>query len=1253
MTVIKKTKWKASMALVLVLMLLLGSVPVGIFINSSSKVGAVPNNFYEIVPAGDNTQKVSRVVSNGLSQSNNNIKGTNNKYKVGQYTYTGKYITYNSDFYDYYSNEEIGGHAITPASAISSGWSDPYTALNLKLQAQNVSGSAYMVDTCHVELDFTNVPDSVFYDNNHYLYLYSGGQKPLGDWPGTRLQSIPSLSGNRKILNIPVSRDTVFHIIRNYKHSDSNYDQSDPFLVYSGKRYNFASDGWNITNPGKNGVSSFSNTYSNPYSTPLYFGCFWLDDGNTNSNYGDYNNNYTSSWYRGYSNFNFVPNMAIRNDMNTNNNYRMSASVRDLVGKTTIGDGLSGKLRDPVNTNVELPYLNADWLSANPTLGDRTPNIQFPFYEIKLDQDRDGNTVRDALNEPPTYYQFNSRDLTSLYLDKASAKLYEHSTEIRSQSTVQTGESKGFFPYNSQGSTNGDHNNLAFGVKYEIPFVLNEDGTVKGLDATFEFMGDDDVWVFVDGNLVLDMGGAHKDAYGKVNFNINKSNSVLEYSVPVSVGSLASAANSIDTNKTFPFQLSADSYVTVQGVKKYNTSKIHTLTMYFMERGMWESDNFIRFNFAKQNILNVENALEVDVNPGFTAKTYEAANLDVFDYALSNTNITEKSGEYSSNGLKANPGLTEMSRTVNSINATTTKQTPVSVGASETGLFDYTQPGAVKNTLFERYDNYMTNTVPDGSDSYVRGKTDSNGVFGLLYGQDASFKFQFFSDSTMQVGQQNALRKQVNLTTSDALENKMTTGTRTVKDYYQTKWSLSDMDGNVLGSNNTFQTYQNGTYVTDGRLAGASNQFLFQNQVARANIGVNLTASYVNRPLTGALNITKSLSDAHDSYHDEFTIKVKFTRVFGQDGVNLDQAGYLNTEYTVSGEAGTKKLGYSGGYGTITLKKGQTATISKIPVGTVAEIAEDDHEFHELETITGSPATISTTLSQSTVTNKRKLGGLTIQKQLIAANGAVITSEDNDQTFPVNVTLTSSDFQIRDYLTGFSYPNQASAPSWTAANDGKTLAATFYVSKNVPVIINNIPYGTSCTVREGNVSAPWTGVTISGSATVNANNAPVTLTNRKEQAVTTGITVYKVSSSTGNPRITGAQFALYDTEAHARAKRRRGKITPTVNGAVYTFTGLQTNTTYYLVELAPPPGYTIKTEMMPVTTNTDGTVKTLTIENDPIPIVMPETGGVPFTVNLTFLGILAMSLAGAAMLIYKRKLQKTAVKSDEQGRRED
>ena len=168
-------------------------------------------------------------------------------------------------------------------------------------------------------------------------------------------------------------------------------------------------------------------------------------------------------------------------------------------------------------------------------------------------------------------------------------------------------------------STSGSANtyNYGFGAKLEFNFRLTKDGTVKNnkdeaVPIEFNFSGDDDVWVFIDGKLALDVGGAHGPAKGTLNF------ATLEATVS---DVKASAGDGSPTTVT-KFTLEGD-----------KTAE-HTLTMFYMERGMWESNMKVTFNFPDENQLQVEKQVDTEgVNSLFSDLFKDSS---IFNFSIKN-----------------------------------------------------------------------------------------------------------------------------------------------------------------------------------------------------------------------------------------------------------------------------------------------------------------------------------------------------------------------------------------------------------------------------------------------------------------------------------------------------------------------------------------------------------------------------------------------------------------------------------------
>lgn len=360
---------------------------------------------------------------------------------------------------------------------------------------------------------------------------------------------------------------------------------------------------------------------------PLYTGHFQPDGGPVFSQIADTLNLF------GYDKVNrfMAINNSQRNEDNTNGSDHINYAYQGLVADTTSNADGAPLLNETTSPAVE-PHFNKEFLlgknSKNAKLGEVYDNVAFPFTKKAIFDEDQG----------VDYWYFDSKD-TTLYLKQNSeqnsdSKYFLQSTNNRESSMNVNASSGsqghyGYFPFNET-ATGGVAStyNYGFGTKLQMDFTLTDDGMVETKKADgqkvktnikFFFSGDDDVWVFIDGKLALDVGGAHGKVSGLLEFGETKDgkNSVTAYVSKVKKGGTAKD-NDID-EKTVNSAVKSvryngeniDFYAQNTNLEPLDKGKKHTLTMYYMERGMWESNMAVAFNFPDNNELQVQK--EVDL----------------------------------------------------------------------------------------------------------------------------------------------------------------------------------------------------------------------------------------------------------------------------------------------------------------------------------------------------------------------------------------------------------------------------------------------------------------------------------------------------------------------------------------------------------------------------------------------------------------------------------------------------------------
>lgn len=354
---------------------------------------------------------------------------------------------------------------------------------------------------------------------------------------------------------------------------------------------------------------------------PLYTGHFQPDSG---TNFSDIAGTLNLFGYDNVNRFMAINNSQYNEDHEGNTHY--DYAYQGLVANTTNADG--APLLNGTKTATVEPHFNKDFLlgenSKNAKLGEVYENVKFPFTKKE-------NLFNDDTGVD--YWCFDSKD-TTLYLKQDSgqnsdSKYFLQSTNNRGSSeNVNASSDKqgqyGYFPFNETATSGvASTYNYGFGTKLQMDFTLTDDGKVetKNADGTkgrtsikFFFSGDDDVWVFIDGQLALDVGGAHGKVSGLLEFGeaSNEKNSVTAYVSKVKKGGTSGSDQDGKIVKTVKYNGEDINFcaqdTTLDDLDK---GKKHTLTMYYMERGMWESNMAVAFNFPDNNELQVQK--EVDL----------------------------------------------------------------------------------------------------------------------------------------------------------------------------------------------------------------------------------------------------------------------------------------------------------------------------------------------------------------------------------------------------------------------------------------------------------------------------------------------------------------------------------------------------------------------------------------------------------------------------------------------------------------
>lgn len=259
-------------------------------------------------------------------------------------------------------------------------------------------------------------------------------------------------------------------------------------------------------------------------------------------------------------------------------------------------------------------------------------------------------------DETTNYYTFNSNKMSAHFTSKHPAG---SNTDLTYDTTPQTitdlsaqgkSDKASWLPFDEGSSATMDTATYHFGMQAVIPFSMTANGKMNAADENsadikFDFSGDDDVWVFVDGKLVLDIGGIHNEMAGTMNFATNKW-TVLQSTDNTSNGTAGDMNSQKMTGKLF--NTDSETGVLDTDRETFAATTSHTLTVFYLERGAGASNCKIRFNLPMEDSVSVKKLVSDKDSAGaaISTDTQKAINNHEFAFKLFKNNEPLKNTNY-------------------------------------------------------------------------------------------------------------------------------------------------------------------------------------------------------------------------------------------------------------------------------------------------------------------------------------------------------------------------------------------------------------------------------------------------------------------------------------------------------------------------------------------------------------------------------------------------------------------------------
>lgn len=781
----------------------------------------------------------------------------------------------------------------------------------------------------------TSYPTGSGYDDSGYSENTATYVKTARGESWTKFSEIGNVDYNAVVENSFSNNPNIVGVDATYFDYWSDMEQEKGYLQCQGNGNMY--DYWYQFDNFNSYISNIASNYKSDWKYPLYFGNMYKG----NEHYGTFEthakgltniNNYNDNYYYAVNNSN-----GMYWQMGSNDKKYYTYSLLGLMNNK-----LDSKGNLQILDGVKAPYFDAEALSTATYNGARVANVYKSSFPFRTTTDSEGVTTYEFTSKNAAdniYFTWNG--LTPTKINYGAGKDYGISDDLKKFG----GESNGYgiFPFNNTSNTSsgkGTNSNLdyGFGIRLDIDFRVPKDGLLADdKPATFNFSGDDDLWVYIgedstgaDAELALDLGGDHKEASGSINFNTMKAtadNVFADYS-----------SSSSSTKLTVPsdeFWVKTGNYTDFclyvwqdESVGTPNNGKRYV-------KPYEVSDGF--YKFKKSDLGSNTNAIFCkwqNINDGKLTK--ELTLSDIYG-KMWNGDGTPYSADISSHPTN----LGTVSKTINN-------GTKLDPNKTYHMVVFYMERGEAES-------NFSVNftMTPANNDLKVTKALDTGDVVSEISDDlkaNETFGYTIKENDNDTSGKGYKLTKSDESTSSETLSN----SGFTLKDDYMADFDNSFKTGNNMTVNELTNS-SNLKYTTNWELvnnrvgsiikSGSTTNSAFKlvdldDDSAYAQLQLDYTNKIVTAPLEISKNVVNEDGATDYDTSQQFTFAIALD--FDGNGSTYDYKTYpLEYQLKENGASDYSSTVYRTSLdGSFTIKKGESIKLLNIPVGATYKITE-------------------------------------------------------------------------------------------------------------------------------------------------------------------------------------------------------------------------------------------------------------------------------------------------------------------------